>query len=495
MSKEEEEGAVTPKKEKDPKVKRLVKRSRTSFGPGDTAAIVLNRSESPDTHAQEKSVMKPGKEGVSSGEGSPGTSPRIRAERLPRASSPRSSPSAGRRGHDSSLTSPKSKRSHRHSANFTEEELPSRTSCTTTSSSSPPMHPLVLTATGGPGTVGIGVGGASPVTASSALSSSSSTHGANSLRSGDSSPSSSSHHHHHHHHHQHHQHLSVNDDLLSISEHHHRSDGGSNNSSSANLVDGGSGGGGATTTPPSPVTVAVPVLEAPLPPEPTPPLPRLVRVHGARNNIHTSLVPRTASSLNKNDCYILDNGSGTIFTWKGKSANMFAKSECSDVANAISQATYSGKAQIVPVEHTLEPQAFWDSLTSGRGDIADSDTTGITSLLRFFKLPFDADTYINTPENSNNAPYAVIGPFSLAEEGKQQMRPSLLTSAPICALDTGFEIIICDDTKNLPEPIPEQLLIDVARRYKRDANRPSEVRITVTRGASARHPLLTHYLK
>lgn len=228
-----------------------------------------------------------------------------------------------------------------------------------------------------------------------------------------------------------------------------------------------------------------------LPLEPPTSTPRLVRVHGARNNIHASLVPRAASSLNKNDCFILDNGTGTIFTWKGKTANMFAKAECSDVANVISQATYAGKAQILVVEQTLEPQAFWDSLVSGRGDIADSDSTGVTSIVHFYKIPFDANVY----ESPDSTPSSALGRFVHVEEGKGQMRPSLLTTTPISALDTGFEIIICDDTKGLNEPIPEEILIDVGRRYKRDANRPPEVRITVSRGASSRQALLAHYLK
>lgn len=420
-----------------------------------------------DNLMQDKPSVKPGKEGISSGEGSPGTSPRIRSERSSAsrsatgggASSPRSSPSTGRRHHDSSLTSPKSRRVHRHSGNFHDDELAPRhgVSTSTTSSSSPPPHAFLLNGGNGhnlgsgnnPGSIPGSLSGqsSSPLTATSALSLSAATN-ANSSFSGGSSPASA--------------HLLSQDDF-------------------------GSPHGEAVAVPNVEI---VPVVEA-LPAEPVGPVARLIRVHGARNNIHASLVPRSASSLNKNDCFILDNANGVLYTWKGKSANMFAKSECSDVAAAVNQASYAGKAQVLNVEQTLEPQAFWDALVSGRGDIADSDSTGVTSLVRFFKLPFEANTY-TSPDSS---PSSAIGAFALAEEGKGQMRPSLLTSAPITAMDTGFEIIICDDTKNLPEPIPEQDLIDVARRYKREANRPLEVRISVSRGANARHPLITHYLK
>lgn len=228
-----------------------------------------------------------------------------------------------------------------------------------------------------------------------------------------------------------------------------------------------------------------------LEPEPTAPLARLIRVHGARNNIHCSLVPRLASSLNKSDCFILDTGAGVIYTWKGKSANMFAKSECSDIAVAICQAAYHGSAQLITVEHTLEPLKFWESLATGRGEVADSDTTGITSIVKFFQLPLE----MVSNENDAYAPNAAIGAFSLVQEGRGQIRASLLSSYPLSALDTGFEIIIYDNTKNMPEPIPEQQLIDVARRYKKNASRPSEVRITVVRAStSAKHPLITHYV-
>lgn len=470
--KEEDDAPPTPKKERDSKAKRLVKRSRTSFGPGDTSAVVAARAGSMDTLTQDKSLVKPGKEGVSSGEGSPGTSPRIRSERSPattRASgasggalSPRSSPSTGRRQHDSSLTSPKARRAHRHSGNFRDDELTSRhtstATSTTTSSSSPPPHAFLSTNNHvNPPHSGSGIlsgQSSSPLTATSALSLSAATH-ANSSLSGGSSPASA--------------HLLTQDDFGETRSSHGEATGATQNV-----------GPGLQE-----------IVEVALAPEPTALVARLVRVHGARNNIHASLVPRLASSLNKNDCFILDNATGVLYTWKGKSANMFAKSECSDVANAVNQATYAGKAQILNVEQTLEPQAFWDALVSGRGDIADADTTGITSLVRFFKLPFDANTY-NSPDST---PSSAIGAFSLAEEGKGQMRPSLITSAPITAIDTGFEIIVCDNTKDLQEPIPEQLLIDAARRYKRDANRPAEVRISVVRGANARHPLITHYLK
>lgn len=210
--------------------------------------------------------------------------------------------------------------------------------------------------------------------------------------------------------------------------------------------------------------------------------PRLIRVHGARNNVHCSLVPRVASSLNKNDCFILDDAAGTLYTWKGKAANMFAKSECSDLALTINQANYQGKAKIESVQQAFEPTAFWDLLTSGKGDIAEADTTGITSLAKFFTISFEPTS-------------GAIGEMLLAEEGRTQFKPSLLQEHPIFAIDTGFEIVICDLTqKEGTEPIPDQALIDVARRYKRDKSRPIETRITIVHGNS-KQPLLAHFFK
>jgi hypothetical protein len=193
------------------------------------------------------------------------------------------------------------------------------------------------------------------------------------------------------------------------------------------------------------------------------------------------LVPRLAASLNKNDCYVLDDGAGTIYVWKGKTANMFAKSECSDVALAINQASYGGKSKIVLVQQALEPSTFWDQFSTGKGDIAESDTTGVTSLARFFRMAVDT---------TNGA----TGELTQIEEGRTQFRPSLLSENGVFVLDTGFEIVILDATKDLPELIDEQILIDAARRYKKEKSRPPEVRISLVRNNN-RHPLLTHFIK
>jgi hypothetical protein len=227
-----------------------------------------------------------------------------------------------------------------------------------------------------------------------------------------------------------------------------------------------------TSAPPTPVA-----LEAELPIT----TPRLIRVHGARNNVHCSLVPRLASSMNKSDCYVLDDCNGNLYTWKGKTANMFAKSECSDIATTINQASYGGKSKIVSVQQALEPSTFWDQLLSGKGEIAESDTTGVTSVAKFFTIPIDPTSQ-------------TAGDMVLVEEGRTQFRSSLITDSGVIALDTGFEIIICDLNKDSPEPIPEQTLIDAARRYKRERARPLEVRITLSRG-NPKHPLLAHFIK
>jgi len=221
------------------------------------------------------------------------------------------------------------------------------------------------------------------------------------------------------------------------------------------------------------------VLEPELPGTP----PRLIRVHGARNNIHCSLVPRFASSLNKSDCFILDDGIGTLFTWKGKSANMFAKSELQDMAVAINMGTYGGKSKLLPVQQALEPTAFWEQLLNGKGEVSETDSTGITSIAKLFSIPVDSTSM-------------TVGDFTLLEEGRVQLKPSSLTKEGVYALDTGFEIVIYDNRKETnEEPFPDQELIDSARRYKADKSRPLEVRITFIRGDARHHPLLAHFLK
>lgn len=227
--------------------------------------------------------------------------------------------------------------------------------------------------------------------------------------------------------------------------------------------------------------VVVPELP-PLEPELPSNTPRLIRVHGARNNIHCSLVPRQASSLNKNDCFVLDDAVGTLYVWKGKSANMFAKSECSDVALAISQASYGGKAKMINIQQGIESAEFWALLTNGKGDIAEADTTGVTAVARLLKLPVDSATPTTT------------GSAIQIEEGRTQLSPGLLRDSAIYALDTGFEIVVLDSLKDQPEPLPDQLLIDAARRYKQERKRPIEVRISVVRN-NPRHPLIAHFIK
>lgn len=228
---------------------------------------------------------------------------------------------------------------------------------------------------------------------------------------------------------------------------------------------------------PTPVPVPAP-LEQELPAT----TPRLIRVHGARNNVHSSLVPRATASLNKNDCFVLDDpNSGTIFVWKGKGANMFAKSECSDLAAAINQANYAGKSRLMNLQQGLETPAFWELLAGGKAEVADADSTGVVSIVRLYHVAVDPST-------------GTVGELVQVEEGKAQLRPSLLSDAAVAALDTGFEIIILDNLKELPEPLSEESLVDAARRYKRDKGRPLEVRITVVR-SNSRQPLLAYFVK
>jgi hypothetical protein len=204
-------------------------------------------------------------------------------------------------------------------------------------------------------------------------------------------------------------------------------------------------------------------------------------VHGARNNVHCSLVPRVVQSLNKNDCFILDDGSGSIYTWKGKAANMFAKSECSDVAMAINQAWHGGKAKVISIQQGIETPSFWEQLSSGKGEVAEADTTGITSVAKLFKIPLDTAN-------------GVVGDFVQVEEGRQQIRLSTVADAAAFALDTGFEIIIMDATKEANgESISEQAYVDSARRYKKEKNRPIDVRVSLVRH-NPKHALFTHFV-
>ena len=236
---------------------------------------------------------------------------------------------------------------------------------------------------------------------------------------------------------------------------------------------------GSSTQPSTPAAISPVVLEPEL--EGTPP--RLIRVHGARNNIYCSLVPRVSQSLNKNDCFILDDGTGSLYTWKGKAANMFAKSECTDVAMALNQAYYGGKAKIISIQQGIETPAFWDLFTTGKGEVAEADSTGVTSVARLFKIPVDTAN-------------ALVGDFFQVEEGRQQIRLSAVSDSPAYALDTGFEIIVIDAAKDTTtaEPIPEQAFVDSARRYKKERSRPIEVRVSFVRH-NPKHPAFFHFVK
>ena len=101
--------------------------------------------------------------------------------------------------------------------------------------------------------------------------------------------------------------------------------------------------------------------------KPTEYKPRLLWVKG-KKNVRIREVPKSHTSLNNGDVFILDMGL-KIFQWNGSKSGIFEKSRAGQLCRAY-DSERSGKPEVIVIEEGSEDQEFWNSL-GGKGSITD----------------------------------------------------------------------------------------------------------------------------
>lgn len=187
--------------------------------------------------------------------------------------------------------------------------------------------------------------------------------------------------------------------------------------------------------------------------------PRLVRFSGFRNQVTSTWVDPRASSLNKDSCFILDDGKENLFYWRGKNSNMFVREECQIIISLIKER--SKTYEVIQLEQGEENSSFW-KLLGGKSKPAD--------------LNFEANAHQFIKMNIESEIYEIVKEKAEIE--------NLLNGGSCIALDTGFEIIYIDGNES-----ESSALLNTIAKYKEENNRSS----WHSRPASSKDKMILHY--
>lgn len=205
--------------------------------------------------------------------------------------------------------------------------------------------------------------------------------------------------------------------------------------------------------------------------------PRLIRIHGSRNNISATLVHLSSFSLNKNDCFILDDAQNSLHVWRGKNSNMFVKIESTDLAVIIKDSTYNSNFKIIQVEQGLESPEFWE-LLGGKKEILDNnDTTSIISIPKIVLLSKTNEFKIE---------------FKEVAEGINNLKFKFFNSNGLYFVDLGFEIFVLPKSDDLDQI--QNSFLYIAAIFKKDRPMASEIRSTLITDYK-NNRLFNHFVK
>lgn len=180
--------------------------------------------------------------------------------------------------------------------------------------------------------------------------------------------------------------------------------------------------------------------------------PRLLRFSGFRNQVTSTWADPKVKSLNKNDCFILDDGKEYLYYWRGKSANMFVRDECQNIFVMLKER--SSSYNVFSIEQGEEHAMFWE-LLGGKDTVKDEVEDVATLSHDWIEIDVETNSY-------------------------QKCEPKI---APNVFLDTGFE---CCYIAGEEDPQVKSII----EQYKVDNQR----RAFIVRNVSMKDKIIAHYM-
>ena len=189
--------------------------------------------------------------------------------------------------------------------------------------------------------------------------------------------------------------------------------------------------------------------------------PRLLWIKG-KKNVRVREVPKSHTSLNNGDVFILDMGM-KLFQWNGSKAGIFEKNKAGQLCRSL-DSERGGKPEVVVQEEGSEESEFWNAI-GGKGPITDSS-----------KVQNDDDWEHSTFRKLYRLSDSQ-GTFTFTEVSEGKIAKSQLDSNDAFIVDAGNHIFVwIGKAASVGE---RKYAMRYAQEYTRSYDRPSVLPISM----------------